>query len=78
MDDQRGHPTGQQKADGAEQMLVGESLGGSLLERAGRKVSEELGEPLSDVHASAEFRRHLIEVLTRRALAEAMARAGGG
>jgi carbon-monoxide dehydrogenase medium subunit len=62
----------------AEQMLVGEALGSTLLERAGQKVSEELDEPLSDVHASAEFRRHLAGVLTRRALGEAMARTGGG
>jgi carbon-monoxide dehydrogenase medium subunit len=66
------------RAHGAEQMLVGEALGHALLEPAGRKASEDLDEPLSDVHASAEFRRHLAEVLTRRALAEAMARAGGG
>jgi carbon-monoxide dehydrogenase medium subunit len=62
----------------AEQMLVGEALGPTLLEKAGQKVSEELDEPMSDVHASAEFRKHLAGVLTRRALTEAMARAGGG
>jgi carbon-monoxide dehydrogenase medium subunit len=66
------------RAQGAEQMLVGEALGQELLDLAGRKASEDLEEPLSDVHASAEFRRHLAEVLTRRALAEAMARTGGG
>jgi carbon-monoxide dehydrogenase medium subunit len=66
------------RARGAEQMIVGEALSQPLLELAGRKASEDLDEPLSDVHASAEFRRHLAEVLTRRALNEAMARAGGG
>ena len=66
------------RASGAEQMIVGEVLGQPLLEVAGRKAGEDLDEPLSDVHASAEFRRHLAEVLTRRALSEAMARAGGG
>jgi carbon-monoxide dehydrogenase medium subunit len=66
------------RARGAEQMIVGEALGQTLLERAGQMVSEELDEPLSDVHASAEFRRHLAGVLTRRALTEAMARTGGG
>jgi carbon-monoxide dehydrogenase medium subunit len=66
------------RARGAEQMIVGEALGQPLLEGAGRKASEDLDEPLADVHASAEFRRHLAEVLTRRALTEAMARSGGG
>lgn len=66
------------RARGAEQMIVGEALAQPLLELAGRKASEDLDEPLSDVHASAEFRRHLAEVLTRRALNQAMARSGGG
>jgi len=66
------------RSRGAEQMLVGEALGETLLETAGRKAGEDLAEPLSDVHASADFRRHLAEVLTRRALGEALARAGGG
>jgi carbon-monoxide dehydrogenase medium subunit len=66
------------RAQGAEQMLVGESLGQALLEAAGRRASDDLDEPLSDVHASAEFRRHLAGVLTRRALAEAMTRVGAG
>jgi carbon-monoxide dehydrogenase medium subunit len=66
------------RARGAEEVIVGEGLGVSLLEEAGRRASADLDEPLSDVHASAEFRRHLAEVLTRRALSEAMTRAGGG
>jgi len=66
------------RVQAAEQMLVGEALGPTLLEGAGQTVSEALDEPLSDVHASAEFRRHLAGVLTRRALGEAMVRAGGG
>jgi carbon-monoxide dehydrogenase medium subunit len=66
------------RSRGAEQMIAGERLGEGLVEAAARKASEDLEEPLSDVHASAEYRRHLAEVLTRRALGEAMARAGGG
>jgi len=63
------------RAPRAEQMLVGERPEDALLERAGRAASEEIDEPLSDVHASAEYRRDLARVLSRRALAEAAARA---
>jgi carbon-monoxide dehydrogenase medium subunit len=63
------------RAEGAEQMLVGETPTEALLESAARRASEDLDEPLSDVHASAEFRRHLADVLTRRALGEALERA---
>ena len=63
------------RAPRAEQMLAGEKPEPSLLERAGRAASEEIDEPLSDVHASAEYRRDLARVLGRRALAEAAARA---
>ena len=66
------------RAEGAEQMLVGETLAEPLLDSAARRASEDLEEPLSDVHASAEFRRHLAEVLTRRALGDAVARVARG
>jgi len=46
-----------------------------LLERAAETASQEIDEPLSDVHASADYRRDLARVLSRRALAEAAARA---
>ena len=59
----------------AEQMLTGERPEGALLERVGEAASQEIDEPLSDVHASADYRRDLARVLSRRALAEAAARA---
>jgi carbon-monoxide dehydrogenase medium subunit len=64
------------RARGAEQRVIGERAGEKIFEQAARKVGEEVEEPLSDVHASAEYRRHLAQVLTKRALAEAVARAG--
>jgi carbon-monoxide dehydrogenase medium subunit len=64
------------RARQAEQMLRGEKPTESLFENAGRKASEEIDEPLSDVHATAEYRRDLARVLTRRALLEAAGRAG--
>jgi carbon-monoxide dehydrogenase medium subunit len=62
----------------AEQAVNGEKPGDRLFDHAGQKASEEIEEPLSDIHASAEYRRHLAHVLTRRGLAEALARAAGG
>jgi CO/xanthine dehydrogenase FAD-binding subunit len=64
------------RARGVEQVVSGEAPGEAVFAEAGRRVSEEIDEPLSDVHASAEYRRYLAQVLTRRALAEAAGRAG--
>ncbi len=58
----------------AEQVLAGARPGAAVFEQAGKEASAAVAEPLSDVHASAEFRRHLAGVLTRRALAEASSR----
>jgi CO/xanthine dehydrogenase FAD-binding subunit len=63
------------RTPGAEKLLIGEQPEAKRLEQAARKASEEIDEPLSDVHATAEYRRDLARVLTRRALAEAAARA---
>jgi carbon-monoxide dehydrogenase medium subunit len=49
----------------AEQMLIGKKLSDKLLEEAGESAAEE-AEPLSDIHASEDYRRHLIRVLTKR------------
>jgi 3-oxo-Delta1-steroid hydratase/dehydrogenase medium subunit len=63
------------RAPAAEQMLLGEKPGAALLARAAERAAADPYEPLSDVHASAEYRRDLARVLTRRALAEAASRA---
>lgn len=63
------------RAREAEQLLIGEKPGEKLFEQVGQKASEEIDEPLSDIHASAQYRQHLAQVLTRRALTEAVARA---
>jgi len=62
------------RAAQAEQMLLGETPSERLFRQVGEKVSAEIDEPSSDVHASAEQRRALAGVLTRRALSEAAAR----
>ena len=66
------------RASAAEQMLVGQQPGEALFEQAAAQAAADLDEPLSDVHATAEYRRDLARVLTRRALVEAAARAAGG
>jgi CO/xanthine dehydrogenase FAD-binding subunit len=63
------------RARAAESLIVGEKPDAKLWERAGEKASAEIDEPLTDVHATAAYRRDLARVLTRRALAEAAGRA---
>ncbi|MBW2445935.1 MAG: xanthine dehydrogenase family protein subunit M [Deltaproteobacteria bacterium] len=60
-----------------ERELVGEQPGEALFQDAGARASQGLEDPLSDVHASAEYRRNLARVLTVRVLEEAVGRAGG-
>ncbi len=59
-----------------EEILTGERPAEPLFEEAARRASQEIDEPLSDVHATAEYRRNLAGVLTGRALREAAERAG--
>ncbi len=49
----------------AERLLIGKKLSKSLLEKAGEKASEE-ADPVADVHASEEYRRHLVRSLTKK------------
>ena len=56
-----------------EQMLVQDGLG-EASRRAAAARAAELVEPDSDLHASAEFRRHLTQVLSQRAIQQAAAR----
>ena len=60
----------------AEQLLEGRAADASGFEAAGRAGAAALDEPMSCVHASADYRRHLVATLAARALAEAVARAG--
>jgi CO/xanthine dehydrogenase FAD-binding subunit len=63
------------RATEAERALLGQRADSATFEEAGRLAAASLEEPLSDVHASSEFRRHLAGVLTCRALSEATGRA---
>jgi CO/xanthine dehydrogenase FAD-binding subunit len=56
-------------------MLVGEEVTPELITAAAEKAASDEIDPGSDIHATADFRRHLANVLTRRALEEALQRA---
>lgn len=58
------------RAPAAEAMLVGEALTPARIEAAARRAVEEV-EPIDDVRASADYRRHAVHVLTRRLLTQA-------
>jgi len=62
------------RATAAEQGLVGAALDDASLERAGAAAAAAI-DPIGDIHASEEYRRHLVSVLTARALRAAAARA---
>lgn len=63
------------RVEAAERGLVGSRPDARAFQEAGRRVSEALS-PDSDIHASAEYRKHVAGVLTARALGRALARAG--
>ena len=63
-------------AEQAAKAVVGVKPTPSSFEEAGKRVSAALS-PDSDIHASAEYRKHVGGVLTRRALARAFDRARG-
>lgn len=60
----------------AEAILEAGGLGDDAIGAAARRAAE-IVEPDSDIHASADYRRHLTKVLTARAVRRAMARLGG-
>jgi aerobic carbon-monoxide dehydrogenase medium subunit len=63
-----------QRLRAAEEIVERDGLGAATIEAAGRRASE-LVEPDADIHASADYRRHLAGVLTERALKRAAERA---
>lgn len=65
------------RAVSGEAMLKGERLSEILIEQTARAVSQGL-EAQSDLHASADYRRNVAQVLMRRGLAVAQKRLAGG
>jgi aerobic carbon-monoxide dehydrogenase medium subunit len=62
------------RVDAAEARLTGQPLDANAIRTAA--ASAWLIEPISDIHASGEYRRHLAQVLSLRALNDAARRAG--
>lgn len=62
----------------AANLLVGEVVTPTLVAEAAALASLKEIDPTDDIHASAPFKRHLAEVLGRRALQEALDRAKSG
>ncbi len=63
------------EAHQAAALLKGQKPTAEVILAAAEKASTDDIDPGSDIHATAEFRRHLANVLTRRALDEAFKRA---
>jgi len=64
------------RAEAVEKALRGKKVTPKLLEDAAQHAAHGV-DPLSDLHASAEYRREMASVFTRRALERALARAQG-
>jgi carbon-monoxide dehydrogenase medium subunit len=64
------------EAHQAVAVLRGQEITEGLVHEAAETASQSDVDPQSDINASADYRRHLVNVLGRRALAEAFGRAG--
>lgn len=64
------------RAGQTEAALRGKPATSEMVKQAAQYAGEDI-EPLGDMHASAEYRSHLVRVYTLRALLTAIERAGG-
>lgn len=63
------------EAKEATKLIEGETLNDPLIEEVAATASGEDIHPFGNIHASAEFQRHLANVLTKRVLKQSMQRA---
>jgi carbon-monoxide dehydrogenase medium subunit len=64
------------RARNTEKLLIGKKISSPLLEKIGQKASEE-SDPVADIHASEEYRRHLVNALTKKTVQKAWDQAKG-
>jgi CO/xanthine dehydrogenase FAD-binding subunit len=62
------------RAAKAERAIEGEKMTEGLIEKAARLAAEE-AQPISDVYGSADYKREMVKVATKRAVKEAFKRA---
>jgi carbon-monoxide dehydrogenase medium subunit len=55
------------RARNAEEVLAGKEIDDALIEKTARAASEE-SRPITDVRASADYRKEMVKVFTRRAI----------
>jgi CO/xanthine dehydrogenase FAD-binding subunit len=58
----------------AERLLDGQPIDADSARRAGDAAAESMPPPPADLHASSDYRRHLVAVLTEQVLLEATCR----
>lgn len=63
-------------AKGAASLLQNATVSEKLIDEAATLASQQEINPFGNIHASPEFQRHLARVLTKRALQQALERAG--
>ena len=64
------------RARKAEEILRGRKLDQKLLEKSGHAASDE-AKPIDDIRGSADYRKQLVAVLTKRAITQAIQQAEG-
>jgi carbon-monoxide dehydrogenase medium subunit len=64
------------RAKKGEEVLKGKPINGDLIESAAKMASEE-AKPIDDIRSSAEFRREMVRVLTKRAIQQSLERGKG-
>ena len=62
------------RAHTAEETIKGKAIGDELIEKAAQAAAEE-AKPISDIRSSAEYRKEVVKVLTRRAIEQVIAAA---